>query len=497
MKSCISDLNLSFKNPTVQFFQINHLKLLVGISGLILTAACTETVERESYSAFLQEPGMLVNREQDNTVEGNYFKVKTVGLQDSTISVDFPPDFFINTHNAQQWMVGWGKQQPLYDAGVENLRNIDFINRSTNQLQLGKCIRGEGMPVAGQRVTFWNRSPSGFKKHPCSPVIDPSMWKDFKGSSIQFSAVVFDSTLQKWAIIVNECDTKPIKTYAATSTNLIDWTPANGGKPLFQPEDFKACSWAGWDADQTVLQTAMTTDLIRYKGQWVLFMDGYDKNGKRHIGIALSESSALGPYTIRETPILSPRSMGYWNDQSVFYGKIHQLKGEFLLFFDGKNRAGKESTGRASSHDLIHWKFYNKNPVIDEHYGWRSSTKTSEPVYVDSRNDSLFLLVEGRKKFKMNWWSRYISKRMYRDLSGNVDDAQIGMFVSTDRGKSFVAHKNNPVFVNDYSDYHENEHLGGNFERIQNDTATILFYQGKSSYPTWKYNIMMRYKTHH
>ncbi|MGM0479262.1 MAG: hypothetical protein ACQERC_08560, partial [Bacteroidota bacterium] len=286
----------------------------------------------------------------------------------------------------------------------------------------------------------------------------------------------------------------PIQTYAATSDNLIDWTPANGGKPLFQAKDFEDCSWAGWDAEHKVQQTAMTTDLIHHKGQWVLFMDGYDKNGKRHIGLAISDQSALGPYTIKKEPVLSPRPMGYWNDQSVFYGKVHALDDQFILFFDGKNRAGKECVGRATSTDLIHWRYSDKNPVIDQHYGWRSSVKTSEPAFVFSRNDSLFLMIEGRKNFKQDWWSRYISKRMYRDQSGNVDDAQVGMYVSTDRGKSFVAHSNNPVFVNDYSDSDENEHLGGNFERIQTDTATIIFYQGKSSDPTWRYNLLMRYK---
>ena len=57
---------------------------------------------------------------------------------------------------------------------------------------------------------------------------------------------------------------------------------------------------------------------------------------------------------------------------------------------------------------------------------------------------------------------------------------------------TFTAHKNNPIFTNDYSNPYENEHLGGNLKLIKTDSLDYLFYQGKSSFSGLKYNVMLR-----
>ena len=103
-------------------------------------------------------------------------------------------------------------------------------------------------------------------------------------------------------------------------------------------------------------------------------------------------------------------------------------------------------------------------------------------------------MISGVKKFKMGAWHHYITKRMYLDKSGNVNDTQSGFYLSTDGGESFSAHKNNPIFTNNYSNKYENEHMGGNLKLIKTDTADYLFYQTKSSYEGSKYNIMLRVK---
>jgi len=97
-------------------------------------------------------------------------------------------------------------------------------------------------------------------------------------------------------------------------------------------------------------------------------------------------------------------------------------------------------------------------------------------------------MIGGVKKFKMNRLHRFINFRN----SGNIGDAQLGLFLSTDEGNSFIPHKNNPIFTNDYSNKFENEHMGGNYKLIKTDTADYIFYQAKSSYQDPKYNIMSR-----
>ena len=103
-------------------------------------------------------------------------------------------------------------------------------------------------------------------------------------------------------------------------------------------------------------------------------------------------------------------------------------------------------------------------------------------------------MVAGRKQFNLRSWNIFKTSNLNMDKSGNVDDAQLGIFLSTNGGKTFFPHKYNPVFINDYSNLYENEHMGGNFVLINNQHMQFIFYQAKSSYQGLKYNIMLRQK---
>ncbi|MDP4265961.1 MAG: hypothetical protein Q8880_00830 [Bacteroidota bacterium] len=459
---------------------------------ILFPVSCKEHIDKVNINSFLFEPAMIVNYEQDNTIEGKYLIAKDIFIKDSIVSIKIPDNFYINKNNCRKWIIGWGNNKPLYDAGVENLRTIEKIDNKRGIIFLGKILRGSGFPIKNQRIVFWNTKPSGFINSISKPIIKPSGWPEFCGSSASFSTVVYDSLLGKWIMIFNECDTNKIQIYAAMSDNLTDWKPANKGNPILKVSDFKNCSWAGRDKNGNLTQTPIASDIIRCKNKWYLFLDGYDCDGKRHIGIAITDKTLIGPFKIINKPILSPGTKNTWNDQSCFYAKVQKYKDHYIMFYDGSNHNGHESIGMATSKNLISWNNYEKNPVIDQHTGWRSSKGTSEPNYIETRNDSIFLLISGAKKFKIGFWHHYLTKRMYLDKSGNVDDTQSGLYMSTNEGKSFTPYNYNPVFVNDYSNIYENEHLGGNIKLIKTDTADFLFYQAKSSYRGMKYNIMLR-----
>jgi hypothetical protein len=461
---------------------------------LQILVSCTEEKKSISFDFFLNEPCMIVNVEQDNTIEGTYLRIEKSIKEDSVLIINLPDNFYLNNSNCSKWILGWGTNKPLYDAGVENLRTISKIDILNKKIVLGKLYRGTGFPDINQRIVFWNTQPSGFANEKKEPIINTKLWKKFNRKSINFSSIVYDSLLYKWVMIFNECDTDTISIYGAMSENLTDWVPVNNGSPLLTANDFKNCTWAGVSKQGNVPQTPFVSDVIRYKNKWFMFMDGYSKDGKRNIGIAVSEKSVIGPYKITNTPIISPSVAGSWNDKSCFYAKIVKYKDQFLLFYDGKNNEGDEGIGLSYSNNLITWINYEYNPVLEQHTGWRSSTRTTEPNYIEVRGDSIFLMAAGVKKFKMGPWHHYITKRMYLDKSGNVDDTQLGVFLSTDGGKTFIAHKNNPVFTNDYSNKYENEHLGGNFKLIKTDTGDFIIYQAKSSFDGLKYNIMLRVK---
>lgn len=454
--------------------------------------SCSEKIEKTRFNFFLSESCMILNYEKDNTIEGTYIIVDAISLKDSSISLKNQNDHSLKFLQNKNWVIGWGNNKPLYDAGVENLRMIKKIDYAKNKIYLGKLVRGSGLPKRNQKLVFWNSTPSDFINKLKKPIINPKMWPQFSGESIGFASIEFDNILQKWVILVNECDNLNIQIYAAISDNLVDWEAANNGKPILTASDFEKCTWAGKDRSGKIKQTPFVSDIIRHKNKWHLLLDGYDEHGKRHIGTATSKSTLIGPYVISKNPILSPGEKGSWNDEAVFYAKVKKYKDGVIMFYDGRNSDGYEQIGMSFSRDFIRWTHSKKNPVIDQHQGWRSAVGCSEPNLIEVRGDSIILMVAGVKKFKMGPWHHYVTGKMYKDLPGNVDDAQLGVFLSIDGGTKFKPHVNNPIFINDYSNKFENEHMGGNFKLIQTDTADFIIYQAKSSFEGSKYNILLR-----
>lgn len=454
--------------------------------------SCSEKIEKVKFNFILSEPCMILNYELDNTIEGNYILVSEFDCKDSSLIIDNLKNIFLDSLSIENWVIGWGTNKPLYDAGVENLRQIKKIDFSKNKIYLGALKRGIGFPENNQRVVFWNTTPSNFTNFLKKPIINPKMWPQFSGESIGFSSIKYDGILKKWVMIVNEVDTSKIQIYAAVSNDLVNWEAANDGKPIITVADFVNCKWAGKDKSGKNKQTPFVSDIVQFNNIWYLFMDGYSSDGRRHIGIAKSKTSLIGPFEISKTPVLSPGQKGKWNDESVFYAKVTKYKDGFIMFYDGRNSKGHERIGRAISNDLINWTNYEDNPVLEQHNGWRSFIGCTEPNYIEISGDSIFLMVAGVKGFKMGFWHHYITRRMYLDKSGNVDDAQLGVYLSKDGGKTFKPHTNNPIFINDYSNKYENEHMGGNFKLIQTDTAEFIIYQAKSTYEGSKYNILLR-----
>ena len=451
---------------------------------LIILSACSSIPEEKQFDFFLDEPCMISNLEQNNLIEGTQLRLEYSSEELSLIELKLPKNFPIDDNNRSKWAVGWGDRKPYYDAGVENMRYIDKIDLNSGMIYLDRLIRGDGFPTAGQRIVFWNTESSGYLKVQQEPIIQPDLWPEFNGQSIGFSSIVFDENRQLWITLVYEVDSDKSQIYAAISSDLINWKAGNDGKPVLTPNDFAGCSWASKS------QTPRVSEIIQHDGKFFVFMDGEDKSGKQHIGLATA-TDLLGEYSISKKPILSPQPSGTWNDQNVFCAKIVKRSNDFILFFDGADENGYEQVGRAISTDLKTWKM-DSDPVLDQHLGWRSAGFTSEPSYLEAKGDTVILMAAGAKQFQEGYWHNYITKRGYMDRSGNVNDAQLGAFISTDGGKSFKAHQNNPVFTNSYGDPYENEHMGGNFERIETDSVSYIFYQAKSSSGGMKYSIFVR-----
>lgn len=493
------------------------LNFVVGI-GVFFTICCQFGCRRDKTNAclnhkpladttavyfnfFLSEKTMITNREQDNEIEGTYLKVTTL-INDSTIAVNLPDGFYMNNHNLSNWMLGWPTGKAYYDAGNENLRTIVNIDTIKKQVVLGRLLRGNGFPQLNQRVVFWNRSPSGFANNPGGKVVQPGWWPTFYGNSMEFGAIVFEPRSKQWVMYLQEVDTNRVNIYAATSTDLVSWQPYNKGKFFFSPENFTHTTWAGVADDGITPQTARLYSAIYHNDSLYIFLSGYDKQGRKHVGVITTTDALNGPFTVHTQPVVSPG--GSYDAKGCFYPKVAACGNKYLMYYDGIATDGTETLCRAESDDLIHWSKYNNNPVIAKHYGWRSGLYTSEPNYVLCSGDTVWVSIGGYKKYNTEFshtdsaanrlpldktiFNSHESEKG-RHISGNVMDAQLGVFMSTDGGYTFRPHSNNPVWINDYSDTLQNDHIGGDFFCYGNR----IIYQAKSETEK-RYNILSRQK---
>lgn len=461
----------------IAFFSISYL------------ISCRENRATEkTFPFYFDEKTMIINQEQNNQIEGEYITVlKKINATEFKIKI---PTYFKN-HNPKKWTLGWGNGIPLNDAGNENLALIDSINFNQNKVYIGKQIKGNRKLKKNNRIVFWNFQANEFKHTITQNIIDLKKWKNFTGNSISFGGIFYDLNKKKWMLLFQECDNPKRQIYGASSENLINWQPVNNGKPLLTYLNFKNINWA--KLNFKTKQTPWLTDVIEHKNKYYLIFSGTNKKGLQSIGIG--ESKLLNhDFKIYKNEILKPGYLTAWNNKGCFNGKISKKQNQFILAYDGINDQNIENVGIAYSTDLFHWKNSNSNPVISNHSGWRSKFESSEPDYIKWKKDTILLVVSGTKKTNDGFLSHYVYRNMYKEKSGNVDDAQLGLFISTDNGKHFYPHSNNPVIINNYALATENEHMGGNIKFIEKDDSIYFFYQVKNNHHGLKYSIHLKIK---
>ena len=460
---------------------------------IILTVfSCSEEKNKGiTFDFYFSEKTMIINEEQDNQIEGTYLKVES--LKNEQLKFNLPSGFYITNYNCHKWGLGWGNKKAYHDNGSENIREIVSIDQIKQTVVLGKLLKGRGYPKENQQIVFWNRSSSGFNKTGDRSVLDLKKWPEFAGKSNSFGGIEYDQRLKRWVMLFQECDTVKQQIYGAESSDLKNWIPSKSGKPILTYHQFKHISWA--EENYKTKQTPVISDVKYLHHQWIILLNGKDKNGQRTIGFGISKQSILGPYQITKQAIFNNDLNNTWNNNGNFSAKLtyNDKQKKYIIAFDGIHKTKMENVGLAFSEDLIHWKQFKNNPVISDHTGWRSKKESSEINFIEWKNDTIILLISGTKQLKQGIYAR-ATDEMNRSNPGNTDDAQLGVYISTDNGNTFHPHKNNPVIVNDYTNFSENEHMGGNVKFIQKDSLLYFFYQAKTSYKGLKYSIYLRTK---
>jgi hypothetical protein len=463
--------------------------LIFIVLGCIMQACKQADQKVLNVSYTLDEKCLIYNQEQNNEIEGTYLIIERI-INDSSFQINLPDNFYINKNNHSNWTIGWGNQTPYFDNGSENCALIHSIDYSQNIIVLKKTAKGKGIPEKGQKIVFWNTSPNAYKPYQEKAIISPFLWPDFKGESMGFSKVIFDEKHKVWICFTYEVDTETNDVYLAVSEDLINWKAGNDGQPILTNSDFRRTSWA----NNKKGKTPFVSDVYFENNRYYIFVDGINIKEIRSIGLIEAEDILQkNSFKIHNSPILKNGLKGRWNEQSCFNAKVCKTKKGYRMAFTGVNSKHSESVGIAQSTTLTDWTLLKSDAVIKSHKGWRSKTESSEACYLENKNDTLFLIVAGTKAFQYNWLSKLKGKQ-FMDIPGNVDDAQLGLYFSTNFGQTFTAHKNNPIWVNNYINPYENEHMGGNISLIDTDSMSYIFTQIKTSFPTLKYSVYLKYK---
>jgi predicted GH43/DUF377 family glycosyl hydrolase len=171
------------------------------------------------------------------------------------------------------------------------------------------------------------------------------------------------------------------ETYLAESDDLLNWTPV--GKML----PFSKEGWDYWQADGSIalVDSAWggSAELQKYDGKYWMTYFGGAKQGYEtdplSLGIAWSnDPTKPGSWTrLPENPVLGPDQpdarpfeQATLYKSQVLWDKSESLGFPFVMYYNGKQKGpGIERIGMAVSKDMVNWKRYGNDPVIDNGKG--------------------------------------------------------------------------------------------------------------------------------
>jgi len=177
-----------------------------------------------------------------------------------------------------------------------------------------------------------------------------------KGNSWYMSYIIYDG--------------RGYETWLATSPDLLHWTTT--GRILSFAD-------TGWDANQK----AGYISLLKFKGKyWMPYFGGTSTGyeaGTLSIGMAFTNKNPCEPHEWQRLnhPILSPKdtTVSWWDNHTMYKSWVYEDKKRitghrFLLYYNANGdsldkKRGAERIGMAVSEDMVNWKRFGKNPVLD------------------------------------------------------------------------------------------------------------------------------------
>lgn len=190
---------------------------------------------------------------------------------------------------------------------------------------------------------------------------------------------------EKWWMTYIVFDGKGYETWLAESNDLLSWKTL--GKIMsFNKNTWDAYQKAGYLALQN-FEWAGSYQLETYKDKyWMSYLGGAEQGyeaGKLAIGIAnTANPTKVQDWNRLSKPVMLPNdSTAHWYDNgsifksTVIHDKEKNLGAPFVMFYNAINQSSNERYPRAErialavSDDMVNWRRYGKEPIIDHFYG--------------------------------------------------------------------------------------------------------------------------------
>lgn len=190
----------------------------------------------------------------------------------------------------------------------------------------------------------------------------------------------------KWYMTYIVYNGRGYETWLAKSKDLIHWNTLGRILSFSDTSDWDNNQKAGYVSLEDY-RWGGSYKLQKYKHKyWMSYFGGHTRGyeaGMLSIGIAFTKKNPAKPHEWQRLnhPVLTikDKDVRWWDNHALYkstiiWDKAKTIGYPFVMYYNANGdsinkKRGAERIGMAVSNDMIHWKRFGKNPVLDHHVG--------------------------------------------------------------------------------------------------------------------------------
>lgn len=190
----------------------------------------------------------------------------------------------------------------------------------------------------------------------------------------------------KWYMTYIVFDGRGYETWLSGSDDLLHWKTMGRLMSFSDTTDWDNNQKAGYIALQDP-QWGGSYEWQPYKGKyWMSYIGGSNRGyeqGLLSIGMAYTKKNPAKAHEWQRLPkpvlMATDADVRWWENNTLYkstvlWDKTNSIGYPFIMYYNAKGdslkpKRGKERIGMAVSDDMVHWKRYEKEPVLNHHAG--------------------------------------------------------------------------------------------------------------------------------